>query len=199
MTEKVVCGNKKRKTDLTTAQLSCIVKISYGSLYVYVRNFPEYFSPGARKHTKGRSWTQEDLELVQSIRCLYHENTGTAEIRGLLASGWRLENQQIWVKELISILLNQNLMAQEEARDSVLALMKCEDLLDERTRNNQEFQEMWIHFKDLEHEWEVMQKAWRLRTVIKKAVKVKKKYHGKLPELYPPGESDSGLVGGDPR
>ena len=185
---KVGLGKKKRKTDLTTAQISAIMRVSFDSLYVYVRNFPEYFSDGAKKHTVGRLWTQEDLEMVQTIRCLYHEKTGTENIRSLLQSGWRLQNTQIWTRELISLLLDQTLTAQEETRLATREVITLQELLAERKRNNKELQEMWIQLQDLQHEWEVMQKAWRLRTVITKAVK--KKYHGKLPELYIPEVED---------
>ena len=184
MDNKVGFEKKKRKTDLTTAQISAIIRVSFDSLYVYVRNFPEFFSEGAKKHTVGRMWNQDDLEMVQSIRCLYHEKTGTENIRALLQSGWRLQNVQIWTKELISLLLEQTLKAQEEANESAQEVITIKQVLEERKRNNKEFQEMWIQLWDLQHEWVVMQKAWRLRTVITKAVK--KKYHGKLPELYIP-------------
>lgn len=180
---------RRNKTDLTTAQLSAIARISFPNLYVYVRNFPEYFSPGAKKHTVGRMWTQEDLMLVQSIRCLYHEKTGTENIRALLASGWRLQNQQIWINELISLLLDQTLTAQEEAQASAVQVATLERILEDHKRNDKEFKAMWIQLQDLQHEWKVMQKAWRLRTVITKAVK--KIDHGDLPELYLPGESES--------
>ena len=187
MARKVELG-KHRSTDLTTGQISAIIRIGFQSLYVYVRTFPEFFSESARKHTQGRKWTIEDLEMVQSIRCLYHERTGTEKIRELLASGWRLQNVQIWTKELISLLLDQTLVSQEEARLATREVITLKQILQERKRNNKEFQEMWIQLRDLQHEWVVMQKAWRLRTVITKAVK--KKYHGKLPELYIPEVED---------
>jgi hypothetical protein len=67
----------------------------------------------------------------------------------------------------------------EKAAQETVSLKR---LLQERSRDDEEIKKMWIRLSDLEHEWEVMQKAWRLRTIITKAVK--KKYHGKLPELY---------------
>ena len=184
MVSKVKLQKSRRKTDLTTGQVSAIVRIGFQSLYVYVRNFPEFFSESARQHTQGRRWTIEDLEMVQSIRCLYHEKAGTQKIRELLASGWRLHNVQIWTRELISLTLNYAQDCQAEAKRSAQEVITIKQILEERKRNNKELQEIWIRQGDLEHEWEVMQKAWRLRTVITKAVK--KKYHGKLPELYIP-------------
>jgi len=183
MTDKVKSGSKKNKTDLTTAQISAIIKVSKYSLYVYTKNFSEFFSPGACKHTVGRLWTIADLELVQSLRSLYRERVGTDGIRELLATGWKLEHVQVWTRELVSLLVDRTLEAQEEAKDSAGEVITLKRILEELKHNDREFKAMWIQLQDLQHEWIVMQKAWRLRTVITKAVK--KKYHGKLPELYP--------------
>ena len=184
-------SKKKNKTDLTTAQLSAIVRVSFYTLYDYVERFPENFSPGARKHTVGKLWTIEDLELVQSLRSLYRERVGGTEaIRELLATGWKLEHVQVWTRELVELLVNRTLEAQEEARDSAGEVITLKRLLDERKKNNKEFQAMWIQLVDLQREFILMQKSWRLRTTIRTAVK--KKYHGKIPDLYIPDDQEPG-------
>jgi len=175
--------NKKPRTEFTTGQTSGFSRIGFKTLYNYVRTFPEFFSPTVRQHTPGRRWTQADLEMVQAIRCLYHERTGTEKIRELIAGGWRLEDNHPWTKELISRLIESILAVSTDAKESAQEVITLKRLLEERKRDNREFQELWIKVRDLEHEWEVMQKAWRLRTVITKAVR--KKYHGELPDLYP--------------
>ena len=179
---------KGGKTDLTTAQVSSFLRVGTDSLYKYVRNFPEFFSPGARKHTAGRKWTPEDLEMCWTIRTLYAQRTGTPEIRRLLEGGWKLQNVQIWTKQLMALLLEQSLDSQDKMQKAAQEVVTLKRLIQERDRDNEELQKMWIQLNDLQHEWEVMQKAWRLRTVITKAVK--KKYHGKLPELYPPKDAE---------
>ena len=183
----------RRKTDLNTGQMSAIVRVSFQSLYVYVRTFPEFFSESARQHTQGRRWTIEDLEMVQSIRCLYHERAGTEKIRELLASGWRLQNVQIWTRELITLLLDQTLKAQEEAKNSAKDLISLKKLMDDRKINDRQLKEMWIDLQDLKLEWKIMQKAWRSNTNIQDAVRIlkKKKYHGEPPDLYMPGKTES--------
>jgi len=186
MAKKAKSEIKGERTDLTTGQVSNFTRVSYQSLYVYVRNFPEFFSPSANQHTPGRRWKLEDLEMVQAIRSLYHERAGTENIRALLAGGWKLQNVQIWTKEFMALMMEQTLTAQEDLKASAQEVITLKRLLEERKRNNEEVQKMWIRLGDVEHELEMTQKAWRLRTVITKAIK--KKYHGKLPELYPPDE-----------
>lgn len=172
---------------MTTGQISGITRVGFRTLKKYVSNFPEFFGPTVRQHKTGRRWNQEDLEMVQAIRCLYHERTGTEKIRELIAGGWRLQNEQAWTRELMGRLIEKILEVYEDLKNSTREVVALKTLLEERQRDNKAFQELWIRQGDLEHEWEVMQKAWRLRTVITKAVK--KKYHGQLPELYPPGKN----------
>jgi hypothetical protein len=179
--------SEKSKRLLTTGQISGITRVGFRTLQIYVSTFPEFFGPGVAKRTRGRRWTQEDLELVQAIRCLYHERAGTRKIRELIAGGWRLENDQAWTRELMGRLIEKILEVYEDLKNSTQEVITLKRILEERQRDNKAFQELWIRQGDLEHEWEVMQKAWRLRTVITKAVK--KKYHGQLPELYPPGKN----------
>lgn len=185
MRSKKTFERKRRNTDLTTGQVAAILHVSTQSLFYYVRNFRQYFSESAGQRTQGRHWTVEDLELVQLIRSLYHERAGTEKIHELLSSGWRLQNTQLWTRELITILLDETLTAQEEARDSAGEVITLKRILEERKRNNDEFQKMWIRLGDLENEWKITQKALKLRGVIVEATR--KKYHGELPDLYSPG------------
>ena len=86
-----------RKSKLTTGQVTGIARLSYTSLYTYVRDFGDLFSPGVgQQHKRGRKWGAADLELVLSIRELRRSNTPAAEIHKKLAGGWRVENHSPW-------------------------------------------------------------------------------------------------------
>lgn len=77
------------KREFTTGQVSGITWTSPPTLYRYVRDFPQFFSPSARKHTKGRRWTLDDLDTIQAIRTLHHSRTGHDKTIEILTSGWR--------------------------------------------------------------------------------------------------------------
>jgi DNA-binding transcriptional MerR regulator len=181
---KAKSEKKKPKRELTTGQASGLTRIGRKTLYNYVRTYPEFFSSTVRQHSPGRRWTQEDLEMVQAIRCLHHERAGTEKIRELIAGGWRLQDDPSGSRELTARLIESILGAYADLKESSNQVVILKNIIEQQRRENEEFQELWIRVRDLEHEWEVMQKAWRLRTVITKAVK--KKYHGEPPELYPP-------------
>jgi hypothetical protein len=74
-------------------------------LYAYVRDFPEFFTEGAKIHKRGRRWTPEDIRVVLSIKALFHDRAGRENIRELLAQGWRIENSAIFGQEALSTLL----------------------------------------------------------------------------------------------
>lgn len=115
MPKNVKCQKKWRKSNLTTGQISGLTLVGHGSLYRYVREFPDFFSPTAKQHKRGRRWTQEDLEMVQAIRCLFHERTGAAKIREMLAAGWRLQDNPAFTREMQSRLIEATLAAAADA------------------------------------------------------------------------------------
>ena len=186
MTKKSRTELIAKKSNMTTNQVANFTRVSCHTLYVYVRTFPEFFSPSARKPTSGRRWTLEDLEMIQAIRSLYQERAGSEKIRELLAGGWKLQNVQIWTKQFMALMMEQNLITQEELKEATKETVELKRMIEARQRDEQEFQALWIRVRDLEAEWKVYQKAMGIRTPIVKALKIKKKYHGKLPELYPP-------------
>jgi hypothetical protein len=53
------------------------------------REFPQYFSPEALKHGRGRRWSKNDLDVINAIRMLHHSRQGKAAIEEQLAIGWR--------------------------------------------------------------------------------------------------------------
>jgi len=101
---------------LTTGQISGLTMVGYMSLYRYVRDFPEFFSPPARQHKRGRRWTVADLELVQGIRYLYHERKGKNNIRQMLKDGWRPEANSAYHFETLTRLIEATLAVSEDAK-----------------------------------------------------------------------------------
>lgn len=180
---------------MTTGQVSGLLRLGYDTIYHYLREFPEYFSSTARQGIRGRRWKADDIEMLQAIRCLKQERTGAPRIRELLSSGWRLENEQAWTKELMSRLVESILDLINDLKKSVSNTKALEQTLEGYSRDNKTFKELWILVMDLQEEWKVTQKAIGARTAVVKALKFKKKYHGKLPELYPP--RDDGLHEGN--
>jgi hypothetical protein len=73
-------------------------------LHHYTRTFPEFFSEGARKHTRGRRWTNDDIEIILSIKALYHDRIGKENIRKLLSDGWRMEKSAFFGREALDTL-----------------------------------------------------------------------------------------------
>jgi hypothetical protein len=89
----------------TSGQVAGLTQISPMRLYHYVRDFPEFFSEGAKIHKRGRRWSPEDIELVLSIKSLYHDRTGKENIRQLIAQGWRMEKSSFYGREALNALL----------------------------------------------------------------------------------------------
>lgn len=85
----VVMQKSESKLELTTGQASGVTRVSRTCLYRYVRDFSDFFSPGASQHKRGRRWTLNDIELILTIRFLKHEHRGNKLIGESLASGWR--------------------------------------------------------------------------------------------------------------
>lgn len=107
-----------------TGQLSGITRIGYASLYRYVRDYREFFSPTARKNTRGRRWTHNDLDIVQAIRYLSHERTGKEKIKEMLKSGWRPVANAAYDRETVARLIEAVLASNEQANKLVKSLQK---------------------------------------------------------------------------
>ena len=180
---------KKPKAKLTTSQILGFTLVGSSSLYRYVRDFADFFSPTARQHKKGRRWTIEDLEVVQAIRCLYHERTGSDRIREMLSGGWRVEFNPMYTKELISRLVEVVLAAYEDSRE---ISKKAEEAINnsiEQSKsaefNDQLFRELTISVWDIQDEQKWIEKGLALRGLVREA---KKKGEWKYPSdihLYP--------------
>lgn len=98
-----------KEKQFTTGQLSGITRISYISLYRYVRNYPEFFSDGVRRHRRGRRWNPSDLAMVQAIRYLLHERKSKAEVKQILRDGFKLQLDSTFTVEAFSRLFEATL------------------------------------------------------------------------------------------
>jgi hypothetical protein len=157
-----------------------------------VKNFPDFFSPGAKQHKKGRRWTPDDLEKVYAIACLYHQRTGTARIREMLAEEWRVEFNPHYTRELIARLVEVTLSAYE---DSKVVSEKAMVAIEESRRqsraaayNDKLFTEMCIIVWDLQEGQKWVEKHMKITGLIREA---KKKGEWKYPEglhLHPTAE-----------
>lgn len=191
MVKIVESGKRKRKTDpakLTTGQVSTFAHISPQSLYIYLKEFSEFFSPSTqtdRPGPPGRSWSEEDLMLVQAIRFFHHQKIPAGRIRELLAHGFRLENEP-WTAELISMLISESLAAAADAKKAFQEAGTLKKILADRGRQNTEFKLLWIQVQDLRWELKAYEKGLGMRTETVKYLKIKKRWHGEPPELYPP-------------
>jgi DNA-binding transcriptional MerR regulator len=105
--------------NLSTGQLSGIARVSYMALYRYVKDFSEFFSDTAKQHKRGRRWNVSDLQIVQAIRYLQHERTPKAEIRRLLADGWRPPANSAYSVESLTRLIEATLLSSEESVNMV--------------------------------------------------------------------------------
>ena len=74
---------------LSTGELSGATWLHSSTIYRYVDEFPQFFSPGARKHGRGRRWTKDDLDNILAIRTLHHSHVGHEAIADALESNWR--------------------------------------------------------------------------------------------------------------
>jgi hypothetical protein len=167
--------NKGQKWKLTTGQISGITLLGSSSLYRYVRDFPEFFSPTAKQHIKGRRWTQEDLEKLQAIRCLYHERTGKEKIRELIVGGWRLQDNEAWTRELQSRLIESTLATyaemEEISKQAIKAVNEAMEELRTLEYNDKIFRELVVKVWDLEEEWKYFEKGLILRGIVRDARK----------------------------
>jgi DNA-binding transcriptional MerR regulator len=90
---------------LTSGQVLGITGINPMTLYRYVKMYSEFFSPNAQKHTRGRRWTSQDVEIILSIKALHHDRIGAANIKELLAEGWRLPKDSFFGDEALESIL----------------------------------------------------------------------------------------------
>lgn len=87
-----------------TAVVVAISEIPPMSVYHYTRDFPEFFSPTASQHKRGRRWTDQDVNMLMSIQSLYHDRKGKEKIRAAIAAGWRIGNQPIDSQEAAEVI-----------------------------------------------------------------------------------------------
>ena len=125
MVKKAKIQKKWRKSNLTTGQISGLTMVGHGSLYRYVKEFADFFSPTAKQHERGRRWTQEDLDVVFAIRGLYHERAGSAKIREMLAGGWRLQDNPAFTREMQSRLIESAIATAAEAQEITEEALKA--------------------------------------------------------------------------
>jgi DNA-binding transcriptional MerR regulator len=187
MTRKSKLQNKKPNSNLSTAQLCALAHISGQSAYVYWHEYKEFFSPDTavmRPGPPGRTWSISDLQLVQAIRFFRHQRISPEKIRELLAGGFRLQGEP-WTQELITSLISTALDAMEEAQAAYQQAGAMKNILQERTRQNEEFKQLWIWVSDMRWEWKAVEKILGNRTEIIKHLKLKKRWHGEPPDLFP--------------
>lgn len=73
--------------ELTTGQAAGLAQVPLKTMQRYIRDFREFFSPGAAQPTRGRRFIEADIYLLYSIRHLYNQRKSTEEIREELAKG----------------------------------------------------------------------------------------------------------------
>jgi hypothetical protein len=127
---------------LTTGQISGLTQIGYMSLYRYVKDFPEYFSETARQHKRGRRWINADLELVQSIRFLYHQHSKKESINQILASGWRQKINPAYNAETLTRMIEDVLGISDEAKTVIKEAQKAFE-------DYKAYQTIFRHYQDL--------------------------------------------------
>jgi hypothetical protein len=104
---------------LTSGQVAGRTETNPMRLYHYVKDFPEYFSESARKHTRGRRWTPADVEIVLSIKSLYHGRMGKENIKQLLSQGWRMESDSFYGREALDTLLEAAQVYESNATEMI--------------------------------------------------------------------------------
>lgn len=170
----------------TTGQVSGIASVGHQSLRNYVKQFPEFFSDTAKQHKQGRRWSLDDVAMVRGIAALYHERTGTAKIRELLAGGWRLYDNEAWVKELQSKLIEMTLMAyadsEEISRQAVAAIDDLQGKSGMAEWNVKAFQALWITVHDLVEEVKAIKQVEGITGKVE--LKLGRRWHGNPPDLY---------------
>jgi len=181
-------GEKIAKSHtFTTGQISGITRIGRQSLYRYVRDFPDFFSQTVRQHKQGRRWTQDDLNMIEAIRCLYHERTGEQRIKEIIKGGWRLADNQAWTRELQSRLIEMTFAANAEADEISKQAIDAINDLQIKTLvaegNNKEFAALWILVKDIQAEWRELESELRITGRIRRKSNIKK-WYGEPPVLY---------------
>ena len=90
---------------LTSGQVTGLTQVTPQRIYHYVKDFPEFFTEGAKVHHRGRRWTTEDVEIILSIQALYHDRTGRENIRQLIGQGWRMKKEFVFGRESLSNIL----------------------------------------------------------------------------------------------
>ena len=164
--------NKGHVAHLSTGQVIGITRVGYSSLYNYVREFGEFFSPGVNQHKRGRKWSPDDLGIVESIRCLRHERKGTDQIREMLTSGWRVENNKAWSKEerarLVEVISS---VVEETNRIVEEAIKEIKDSQYQRvltSGDHLEVERMSQRLKEIEQEFKILESHWKIKDWVRR-------------------------------
>lgn len=72
----------------TTGQTSGLTQIPPQTLRRYVHDYRQFFSESAQRPTKGRRFTQQDIDYLLLIRHLYNNNFGPEKIESALKGEW---------------------------------------------------------------------------------------------------------------
>ena len=92
-------------THLTTAQIIALTGIPEVTIKRYIKRFPERFTDQAKRTTRGRRYTDEDLALLLLIRRLLSERTKPEDIKQ------RLESEHLPTLKYMTPLYNLGDMA----------------------------------------------------------------------------------------
>jgi DNA-binding transcriptional MerR regulator len=72
----------------TTGQTSGLTQIPPQTMRRYVQDYREFFSESAQRPTKGRRFTQQDINNLLMIRHLYNSNYSPERIKAALKGEW---------------------------------------------------------------------------------------------------------------
>lgn len=78
----------KSKQVFTAGQASGATSVHPSTLRRYVIDHREHFSSGAQISSKGRRFTDKDVELILRLRDLYHHGYTVNQVKQALAEGW---------------------------------------------------------------------------------------------------------------
>ena len=84
---------------LSTGNVVGATNIPDGTLRRYVINFPDLFSDGAKIHSKGRRWTDKDINMALSIRGYCVRGFSFPEIKKTIKEG-KFDPQQMTRREV---------------------------------------------------------------------------------------------------
>jgi DNA-binding transcriptional MerR regulator len=83
-----VHGGHMHKDGLfTTGEVAGLLYISAATIQRYIKTFPESFSEGARKPSRGRRYNSDDVRKLYTIHHLYNQRFRESSIRQALSRG----------------------------------------------------------------------------------------------------------------